>query len=328
MLTTDDFYQVKFLQQVAIFSHLSDDEVREIIERSHSMTIDRNEVLFNEGDAGDSLYVVEAGEIAISIILSTGETKEITSFGSGQFFGEMSLFEDEARSATCFAKEPSRLLVITKDEFFPLIEAYPNIAVKLMHEMVFTTAQRMRATNEFIGETIRWGETARRRAITDQLTGLYNRRYLDEALNEQFILAKKDGTPLSIIMVDMDHFREINDQYSMDKGNELIALVAEVFKKMYREEDIIARYGGDEFTIIMPGLSAEESAAFAEKVRQSVEALDLDKELDVKDIKVTLSQGIASFPKDGDAIQAVRNNADQALYDAKESGRNKVACFS
>ncbi|HXK37175.1 MAG TPA: diguanylate cyclase, partial [Candidatus Paceibacterota bacterium] len=234
--------------------------------------------------------------------------------------------ETAPRSATCYCKEKSVLLSLHEKDFYRMIENDPDIATKIMYRMMNITTQRLRDTGEFLSDMVHWGEAARRRAITDELTGAYNRRFLDDAIASQFELAKNSGRPLSIIMVDLDYFRDINTAYGNDAGDRCIIEVVRVFNRCLRESDLLARFGGDEFTVLMPETLSETARAVAERVRREVESLDILVSFGGAIRNFTLSFGVAAFPEHADDLKTLKETADQAMYRAKECGRNRVVC--
>jgi diguanylate cyclase (GGDEF)-like protein len=171
---------------------------------------------------------------------------------------------------------------------------------------------------------VQWGEEARHRAITDELTGLYNRRYLDETLEHLVSAAQHDASELSLVMIDLDHFSSINEIYSQSVGDEVLSHVVEVFRQSLRDEDVAARYGGDEFNIILPSTGREAALEICSTIRQRVEALDVLHDRGGTIDRVTTSQGIATLPENASDTQGLREAADAALYAAKEAGRNRV----
>jgi diguanylate cyclase (GGDEF)-like protein len=328
--------KVEFLKSVRIFSDLSDEEIRELLELLHPRRLSEGQMVFEEGDPGGELFVVESGAVGISVTLDDGKNLEIAAFEKGDFFGEMSIFEKEPRSATCTAKCPSRLLAVNEREFFRLIESNPTSAGKVMARMLDVTRQRLEDTGGFLSDMVQWGEEARRRAITDPLTGLYNRRYLDEALEEYFMKARTGSKPLSLVMLDLDHFRQINETLSEKAGDRVIKAAAEIYKRFLRPTDVAARYGGDEFTFILPDTDAAAARTIMEDIRRTIEESDLlegiapagrDSE-GVSPLRVTTSQGLACYPEHAGEARSLREAADNALYRAKETGRNRivVAC--
>jgi len=322
-----------FLKSVRIFCDLTAEEIQNLLALLHPRKLSKGETLFEQGDPGGELFVVESGALGIAVTLEDGKNLEIAAFGKGDFFGEMSIFEKEPRSATCYAKSPSRLLAMNEGVFFRLIETNPVSAGKIMERMLSVTRRRLEDTGGFLSDMVQWGEEARRRAVTDTLTGLYNRRYLEEALEEYFMKARAGSKPLSLVMLDLDHFREINEKYSEKIGDGVIVAASEIFRRFLRSTDVAARYGGDEFTFILPETDAETARSIMESIRRGIEESDLldkaapgsgTKGKSPSLAKVTTSQGLACFPDHAAEAKALREAADSALYRAKESGRNRV----
>jgi len=315
---------LSFLKKINIFSNLNTQELTSIAHYLNPLKVPRNTVLCKEGDKGDELFIVRKGTIDSAIKLPDGNQKQIAQFKGGNFFGEMSIFENAPRSATCFAVEKSELFTMHKNEFYKALEAHPEIVISIMYKMLSIISQRLRNTGTFLSDMVRWGNEASKRAITDELTGVYNRRYLDTALHDQFKSCLNLGRPLAIMMIDLDYFREINEQYSNEVGNKALCEVTEVFKQLLTKKDVIARYGGDEFTILLPNKNLEQAAALAENVRKKVAELTLLKELNGALSQITLSVGIACFPENAKDLTTIKDMADKALYSAKEQGRNRV----
>jgi diguanylate cyclase (GGDEF)-like protein len=174
---------------------------------------------------------------------------------------------------------------------------------------------------------LRLQEILRGQAIRDPLTDLFNRRYMEESLNREVRRARRTGTPLGIIMLDIDFFKRFNDTYGHEAGDVLLRAMAAFIKGHVRGEDIACRYGGEEFTLILPGASLQVSKQRAEFIREGVKDLAVSYEGQSLG-PVTLSLGVAVFPDHGDTGDAVLRAADQALYQAKQEGRNRVIVAS
>ncbi len=166
-------------------------------------------------------------------------------------------------------------------------------------------------------------EQAQRLAITDGLTELYNHRYLHEALERTLERARRDIQPLGLIMLEIDHFKRYNDTYGHQSGDEALRTVAGLLRRGSRPSDIVARYGGDEFMVILPGATKTATLETAERLRRAVEAYPLILGDEVI-TTVTLSVGVATFPHDGRTVDALVEAVDRAQYIAKRSGGNKV----
>lgn len=167
-------------------------------------------------------------------------------------------------------------------------------------------------------------ETMRQQSIKDVLTGLFNRRYMEESLTRELNRAERDKNPVGVIMLDIDHFKDFNDLFGHDGGDALLRELGGFLIKRTRGEDIASRYGGEEFVCILPGSTLKNTRIRAEELRQGAKELSvyqLGKPLG----KCTISLGVAVFPEDGLTGDEVLKNADIALYRAKNEGRDRVA---
>ncbi len=162
-----------------------------------------------------------------------------------------------------------------------------------------------------------------RMAALDPLTGAYNRRFGSSRLREEFMRAVRAGAPLGILMLDLDHFKSVNDTYGHIVGDRVLDRVAKAIRSAVREGDILVRYGGEEFLVILPGSSCEDTVTVAERIRHMVQdtvIMDGDQK-----IQITLSIGGTSFPqRDVESEEDFVRTADDALYKAKQGGRNRV----
>ncbi|MDQ2687885.1 MAG: sensor domain-containing diguanylate cyclase, partial [Armatimonadota bacterium] len=163
-------------------------------------------------------------------------------------------------------------------------------------------------------------------AVTDGLTGLYNRRHMQTVLLEERLRAARYGHPLSVIMLDVDGFKNYNDTYGHPQGDVLLTMLANQLRENVREVDIVGRYGGEEFIIVLPETPKQEAWLTAERLRSAVAATIFPGFPDDPEMVVlkTISLGLATFPQDTDDIQTLVSMADQALYRAKRGGRNQV----
>lgn len=161
---------------------------------------------------------------------------------------------------------------------------------------------------------------------TDELTGLKNRRAFNSALSMEVKKAIRYERPFAIMMLDADYLKQVNDQYGHDTGDRLIVSVAQVIKSSLRETDILARFGGDEFVIMLPDTNDSRAFEVAERIRIAVENTSIN--ADGNSISSTLSIGIAGYPVDAENIDEVTKKADKALYASKQTGRNVVTKYS
>lgn len=167
-------------------------------------------------------------------------------------------------------------------------------------------------------------ETLRQEAIRDPLTNLFNRRFMEESLTRELQRAARLNHPMAVVMIDIDHFKIFNDTYGHSTGDEVLRRLAEIINENIRLSDIACRYGGEEFVLILPDLSATDAVTRMENLRNSVSHFSMGYNAH----SLTISIGIAEFPAHGTGSDILLLRADQALYQAKNTGRNRVVCFS
>ncbi len=161
-------------------------------------------------------------------------------------------------------------------------------------------------------------------SIKDALTGLFNRRYLEETMQREELRAARNKSPLSVVMLDIDHFKTFNDSHGHQAGDQVLQLLGETLRDAIRGDDIACRYGGEEFTLILPGASREHAVQRAEQVRVAISKLPI--RIGGRTLEsISASLGVATYPEDGDDWTRVLHAADAALYRAKQQGRNRVA---
>ena len=162
-------------------------------------------------------------------------------------------------------------------------------------------------------------QAVREQAVTDALTGLYNRRYFEEALEKEVQRAKRQKQPFSIIGIDLDYLKKINDTYGHTFGDLAIKTIADVLKSNARSVDVPARIGGEEFNVLLPGINSEGAMIAAERIRKSIEAVEID-----TIGHITGSLGVATYFEHSEDVEELLELTDQAMYTSKRNGRNRV----
>ena len=175
-------------------------------------------------------------------------------------------------------------------------------------------------------DKVRVFEETRRLSITDGLTGLFNTRYLYSQLDVEIARVNRYGGSCSVVLFDIDNFKTLNDTYGHQAGDDVLHELAEIFRRVSRETDIVVRYGGEEFIIILPNTYEEDAINLADRIRR-----DVGQNIFLADkgggTSVTLSGGIASYPLNASDARSLLNAADRALYAVKASGKNRVLCY-
>ena len=174
-------------------------------------------------------------------------------------------------------------------------------------------------------ENLKLQAQLKEQANRDPLTGLYNRRYLDSTLARELAHAKREGQPLWLVLIDIDHFKNINDQHGHQAGDEVIKQVARLLHHQARADDVVCRYGGEEFLLLLPGMPQAVALTRAEQWRQAFANTVVVHE--GEQIQATLSIGMADYPLNGLTQEDLIGNADRALYRAKSQGRNCIVVY-
>jgi diguanylate cyclase (GGDEF)-like protein len=170
-------------------------------------------------------------------------------------------------------------------------------------------------------------EDLRKVSITDSLTDLYNRRFFQDRISEEIERSRRHGLPVSLIMLDIDNFKQYNDTYGHLAGDEALRLTAAILKHSVRNIDRVARYGGEEFAVILPMTEIAAARDIAERIRSGMAGRYFPDDALRATVKLTASLGIASFPQNADNLFDLVGSADKALYVAKVNGKNRVALF-
>lgn len=164
--------------------------------------------------------------------------------------------------------------------------------------------------------------------VTDPLTKLFNRRYLDRRLDEEVARATRYGTPLSVMLLDIDNFKNVNDIFGHELGDYVLVHLAETVTRALRETDFVARYGGEEFVVVAPLTALADAALIAERLREVIAASTLippPKFRDRRALRITISVGVASLSEKWEGRESLMHAADMCLYRAKRLGRNRIA---
>ncbi len=303
-------------------------EDRQTTQKMQERICQPGEIILREDEPGDVFYVIRSGNAVI--IKGDIQTATVLGFrGMGDALGEMALLENLPRSATVIALNLVSLWSLSRAMFYQFLgENHPSFSLDLMNML----SSRIRKSDEERRrgytrekEQVVALETLSRQATHDPLTGLFNRRYLDQILYGEIAHARQNGSLVGILMADVDHFKKINDTYGHKAGDLMLQAVGDLMKSCVRSADIVCRYGGEEFVIVMPGASAPTVSKCAEEIRSKFQSLHV--KFEDQEIYATISLGGAIYPLHGSNVDEVFVHADRAMYQAKQNGRNRVVIF-
>jgi diguanylate cyclase (GGDEF)-like protein len=263
------------------------------------------------------LYVVLAGSLAVEDAPGEGNVEHVL---PGESVGEQSVLDDAVNLDAIVAQEDSILLVIEPDLVWQLIDGHNGVARNLLRLLSF----RIRATNARLRRRQKLGEFYRQLSFNDGLTGLYNRAWLNDTLPKLVARARQDDAALSLVMIDLDHFKRFNDTHGHIAGDSALTAAAGVIRAALRPTDFAVRFGGEEMMAILPDTPQTLAFAVAERLCADMrEAIVFD---DMRDPlpHLTASFGVATLVP-GQDERALVEAADAALYRAKEAGRDRIA---
>ena len=320
------------LEESPIFGELNEGEFNTVANLLKPIHAEKGDIIFKEGDSGEDVYILLSGLLSASGLQSDGKQRWLFDIGPGEFFGEMSIIAHEPRSATITAKENSVVMMIRSIDFYRLITYNPIIGYKILHAISVIQNQWLDQSSKAYNDLTRWGETARRRAITDEMTGLYNRRFLEDSISQRFNNHSMNFRIMSLLMMDLDKIHDINDKYGPKAGDLVIISASNIASSCLRPGDIPARLSGDEFAILLPDTDSADAAKAAERIREKIEKQDIvvpakAGSSETITIKTRTSIGIANAPSHAGNLEDLFEAADAALRKAKDLGRNRVEIF-
>lgn len=278
----------------------------------------KNETLLTQGEApSQDVFVVVRGRV--SVHLSGADAPSHTVIAAGECVGEMSAIDGEPISATVVALDNTRLLAIPE----PVVWSLVNTSHAVARNLLYILSRRMRHDNAVILTSLDRQRELEHAASTDGLTGLHNRRWMNEAFRRQLERCERDDVPASLVLIDLDGLKAFNDEKGHLAGDMLICVVADVLAHHLRPGDLLARFGGDEFCVLLPDTARADALTVADRLRAAVETETPAGRLKLAE-PATVSCGIASSPP-ATTLQELLHAADEALYRAKETGRNVVS---
>ncbi|GHV88290.1 diguanylate cyclase [Spirochaetia bacterium] len=320
---------IELLMDAPMFSGMSDLEFTAVTAFMERRRIEKGAVVFNEGDTGEELYILISGALRVFITQPDGGKCWLLNVPQGSFFGEMSVIAREPRSTTITAEEDSDVLVLQGIDFYRILYEHPMIGVKLLKAIGKVESGWLENSARHLNDLMRWGETARRRAITDELTGLNNRRFLEDSIKERFRRGSPGSREISLMMMDMDRVHEINETHGPQAGDRVISAMAGIIRSTVRSGDIAARLSGDEFAVLLPDTGEENAKVLAERIRTAVNGTEVPVPVAPGaaaqvPINIRASIGIAVAPNHASSGESLFYAADTALRKAKALGRDRV----
>ncbi|MBI5891803.1 MAG: GGDEF domain-containing protein [Nitrosomonadales bacterium] len=302
-------------EQNSLFDGMDFSGIEYMLERSALRDLIPGEKLLQPELANHYLYLILEGELRVHLIGQA--TLEHVTLAAGECTGEISLVDGQNPSALVVAVKPTRVLAVPHDTVWSLVDQSHEVARNLLAII----AGRMRNDNSALITSHSKRKQYEHQATVDTLTGVHNRRWMNEAFPRVLQRCAIDALPSAIMVIDIDHFKRVNDTYGHLVGDVALKMMANVMSVNLRPHDLLVRYGGEEFAILLPDTRIEEAKSIAERLRTMISSNEIHSEDQV--FRITISIGIAASRKN-EKLEDLFGEADRALYQAKESGRNRV----
>ena len=281
--------------------------LRAFLEASGSeVELQAGEILFRQDDLGDGMYWISAGVLVV-LQGSLDEPRLLTFRYPGQVVGEIALLENIRRTASIAAITPTSLRYLSKEKFQDLLALIPGFGVEIMR-LLSSRLREVKPADYSAG-------------LYDHLTGALSRQAFDARLQEEMDRARLYQYNLSLVFLDIDHFKQVNDTYGHTRGDEVLIAFVERVKENLRTTDLLFRFGGDEFVLILHGVDQSRGPSLVQNLLDFISTKPFPGD---PPVTLTFSAGLGYFPVDGDSVETLLEAADQRVYHAKRAGRGRV----
>ena len=315
---TSSDYQPSLLDNLQLFRGVAPDDVDELLQGCDRRDIARGEVLLSPGEPNEHVFIILSGSLDVHV--GSIQTPALTTMEPGDCVGEMSIIEDRDPSAYVIGAENTHVLVIHQSVLWEMVDASHEFAKNLL----VVLSERVRSHNRVIASNYGKLRKFERHATTDALTDLANRRAMESTFPKLIQFCKDMGQPVCMMMIDVDNFKRFNDMLGHVAGDRALSIVSKILRKQFRTRDLLVRYGGDEFAVLLPNVSLEEALTIGERVRRAISGETRDSSDSLIQIPVRISMGVAQMDPTG-SLEVLIRDADAALYRAKHAGRDKVS---
>jgi two-component system cell cycle response regulator len=317
-LAINSDYKRSLLDSLELFKGVQPDDVHELLQRCDRRDLAAGELLLSPGARNEHVFIVLSGSLNIHV--GSVETPVLATMDVGACVGEMSIIEDRDPSAFVIGAEESHLLLIHQTVLWEMVDASHDFAKNLL----IVLSERVRSHNRVIADSFGEIKKFEKHASTDALTSLANRHSMQETFPLEISRCVEKDKPTAMMMIDVDNFKQFNDMFGHVAGDRALSAVSRILRSQFRPRDLLVRYGGDEFAVLLPDTTLEQALAVGQRVRIAVGGTTGDGSDSLIKIPVQVSMGVAELGTRGN-LDSLMRDADAALYRAKHAGRNIVS---
>ncbi len=307
------------LSRLRLFEGVDLQPVKELLQLCPVRELRPGEILISAGEPNDRLYLLVSGRLRVH--LDSIDSEPVAVIKPGESVGELSVIDQRPTSAFVVSDQFSQLLVISDEIFWAMVDTPPR---SIARNLLVALSERLRTSNITISKGKRLEQEYKRQATTDSLTGLPNRRWLEDVLGREMISRAKDRRPLSLIVGEVDQFKDYEAELGPEAADHALYAVSQTLINNLRSANHLVRYGTAKFAVVLPDVSVSQAKLVAERLREAVaEAVIVMSDQSVLP-SVTISIGVVQMQLDQSA-EALIGNASAALIRAKARGTNCVA---
>jgi diguanylate cyclase (GGDEF)-like protein len=317
-LAVNSDYKRSLLHSLELFKGVYPDDIQELLQQCDRRDIAAGDLLLSPGEKNEHVFVVLSGSLNVHV--GAPESPIIATMESGACVGEMSIIEDRDPSAYVIGAEDTHLLLIHQTVLWDMVDASHEFAKNLL----VVLSERVRSHNRVIADNFGELRKFERHATTDALTSLANRHAMEESFPREIARCVEKEKPVAMMMIDVDNFKQFNDMFGHIAGDRALSAVSKILRTQFRPRDLLVRYGGDEFAVLLPDVNTEQAMEIGERVRQAVSGTTGDGSDSLIQIPLKISMGVAELQLQGTLERLIRD-ADKALYRAKNAGRDTVS---
>ena len=316
-MTSSEQLSRENLKQFEVFHDVSMDPVWELLSQCEVRTLGDGETLLEKDHSNCTMFFVLSG--ILKVYLDDEFQRVAAELRQGQTVGELSVIDGSVASANVVSSGVTSLLCVEEETFWDLTRTSHGFCANLL----MLLSLRMRSSNVSLEESENLQVKFEQQAITDGLTGAYNRRWLDQMLPRLLQRSEGDDLPFCVVMIDVDYFKKFNDNFGHAVGDDALRIVAETLLGNARPTDLVVRYGGEEFCLLLPETDLQSGIGAAERTRKAIQQVEICDANGKPAGPITISAGLAEH-KASESAEELLRRADQALYIAKSQGRDRV----